>query len=208
MLLELTGCNQADHLRAAQPGHAGAQPHRLAEARGSRDRLHGVDRPGGGPAPADRVAQQSPGRSRRPVAVRRWLAWLRCPDSAMSRQIQISLPVTGDDEWQATREPLHDRLADAGPQGCGVREGVRASGTASSTRSRRRVARPALHLILAAMGIGPGDEVIVPAFTWVATANVVLYCGATPVFVDVDRDTLQHRSGGRGRANEPRVPRP
>ena len=39
------------------------------------------------------------------------------------------------------------------------------------------------------MGIGPGDEVIVPAFTWVATANVVLYCGATPVLADVDPDT-------------------
>jgi perosamine synthetase len=46
-----------------------------------------------------------------------------------------------------------------------------------------------LHLILAAMGVGPGDEVIVPAFTWVATANVVVYCGATPVFADVDRRT-------------------
>ena len=46
-----------------------------------------------------------------------------------------------------------------------------------------------LHLILAAMGIGPGDEVIVPAFTWVATANVILYCGATPVLTDVDRTT-------------------
>jgi dTDP-4-amino-4,6-dideoxygalactose transaminase len=46
-----------------------------------------------------------------------------------------------------------------------------------------------LHLVLAAMGIGPGDEVIVPAFTWVATANVVLYCGATPIFADVDRVT-------------------
>jgi dTDP-4-amino-4,6-dideoxygalactose transaminase len=44
----------------------------------------------------------------------------------------------------------------------------------------------ALHLILAAMGIGPGDEVMVPAFTWVATANVVLYCGATPVLADID----------------------
>ena len=43
--------------------------------------------------------------------------------------------------------------------------------------------------MLAALGIGPGDEVIVPAFTWVATANVVLYCGATPVLADVDRDT-------------------
>jgi dTDP-4-amino-4,6-dideoxygalactose transaminase len=44
----------------------------------------------------------------------------------------------------------------------------------------------ALHLILAAMEIGPGDEVILPSFTWVATANVVLYCGATPVLADVD----------------------
>jgi dTDP-4-amino-4,6-dideoxygalactose transaminase len=44
----------------------------------------------------------------------------------------------------------------------------------------------ALHLILAAMGIGPGDEVIVPAFTWVATANAVEYCGARPVFADVE----------------------
>src|SRR5947199_1819264 len=48
----------------------------------------------------------------------------------------------------------------------------------------------ALHLILAAMDLRPGDEVIVPAFTWVATANVVLYCGATPVFVDVDAHTF------------------
>jgi dTDP-4-amino-4,6-dideoxygalactose transaminase len=43
----------------------------------------------------------------------------------------------------------------------------------------------ALHLALLAGGVGPGDEVIVPAFTWVATANVVVHCGATPVFVDV-----------------------
>jgi len=48
----------------------------------------------------------------------------------------------------------------------------------------------ALHLILAALGVGAGDEVIVPAFTWVSTANVVLYCGAKPVFVDVDRATF------------------
>jgi perosamine synthetase len=44
----------------------------------------------------------------------------------------------------------------------------------------------ALHLALAALGIGPGDEVIVPDLTWVATGNAVLYVGATPVFADVD----------------------
>jgi dTDP-4-amino-4,6-dideoxygalactose transaminase len=38
--------------------------------------------------------------------------------------------------------------------------------------------------------VGPGDEVIVPAFTWVSTANVVLYCGATPIFADIDPQTF------------------
>lgn len=44
----------------------------------------------------------------------------------------------------------------------------------------------ALHLILHGLGIGPGDEVLVPSLTFVATANSVLYVGATPVFVDIE----------------------
>jgi len=47
-----------------------------------------------------------------------------------------------------------------------------------------------LHLALLTLGIGPGDEVIVPALSYVATANVVELVGATPVFVDVDIDTF------------------
>ncbi len=47
----------------------------------------------------------------------------------------------------------------------------------------------ALHLCLIALGIGKGDEVIVPSFTFAATANVVLLVGATPVFVDIDPNT-------------------
>lgn len=47
----------------------------------------------------------------------------------------------------------------------------------------------ALHLALLALDIGPGDEVIVPTLTYVATANSVLYCGAKPVFVDCEADT-------------------
>ena len=43
----------------------------------------------------------------------------------------------------------------------------------------------ALHLAYKAAGVGPGDEVIVPSFTFVATASAALYCGARPVFADV-----------------------
>src|SRR6185437_12836308 len=46
----------------------------------------------------------------------------------------------------------------------------------------------ALHLALAALDIGPGDEVIVPDFTFAASINAVLYCGATPVIADVARE--------------------
>ena len=100
------------------------------------------------------------------------------------RQIQISLPMTGEEEWQATREPLMTGWLTQGPK-------VDAFEKAFAKRHQVKHAlattscTTGLHLILAAMGIGPGDEVIVPAFTWVATANVVVYCGATPVFADV-----------------------
>jgi len=43
-----------------------------------------------------------------------------------------------------------------------------------------------LHLALHVLGVGPGDEVVVPSFSFIATANAVRYCGATPVFADVD----------------------
>jgi dTDP-4-amino-4,6-dideoxygalactose transaminase len=104
------------------------------------------------------------------------------------RTVHISQPDTGDEEWQALREPLASGWLTQGPKVAafeaafaGRHQVKHALATTSCTT--------ALHLILAAMDIGPGDEVIVPAFTWVATANVVLYCGATPVLADVDRRT-------------------
>ena len=51
-------------------------------------------------------------------------------------------------------------------------------------------ATAAMHCYLVAKGIGPGDEVITPSMTWVSTVNLICLLGATPVFVDVDRDTL------------------
>lgn len=99
--------------------------------------------------------------------------------------IQISEPSLGDEEWQALRDPLESGWLTQGPKVAAFetafaeRHGVdRALATTSCTT--------ALHLMLAAAGIGPGDEVILPSFTWVATANAVAYTGATPVLADVD----------------------
>ena len=47
-----------------------------------------------------------------------------------------------------------------------------------------------MHVLLHALGIGPGDEVITPSITWVSTVNLVVLRGYTPVFADVERDTL------------------
>jgi Predicted pyridoxal phosphate-dependent enzyme apparently involved in regulation of cell wall biogenesis len=47
----------------------------------------------------------------------------------------------------------------------------------------------ALHLALVLAGVGPGDEVICPSYSFIATANAVAYAGGTPVFADIDPDT-------------------
>jgi perosamine synthetase len=122
----------------------------------------------------------------------------------VSRVIQISQPSTGEEEWQATREPLTSGWLTQGPKvaqfeaAFAARHRVQhALATSSCTTG--------LHLILAALGIGAGDEVIVPAFTWVATANVVLYCGATPVLADVCRDTYNIDPADVARKVSPRT---
>jgi len=105
------------------------------------------------------------------------------------RNIAISLPATGEDEWQAVREPI---LSGWLTQGSKVAEFEKRFSERHQVSHALAVTSctTGLHLILSAMGIGPGDEVIIPAFTWIATANVVLHCGATPVFVDICSKTF------------------
>jgi perosamine synthetase len=107
---------------------------------------------------------------------------------AIPRVIHIAQPCTGEEEWHATREPLMSGWLTQGPKVAAFEKAF-AERHAVKHALATTSCTTALHLILAAMDIGPGDEVIVPAFTWVATANVVLYCGATPVLVDVDRSS-------------------
>jgi len=78
-----------------------------------------------------------------------------------------------------TTGPMVERFEQALARKVGVEHGVAVcNGTA------------ALHAAMHALGIGPGDEVIVPPMTFAATANAVLYQGGTPVFADVEADTL------------------
>jgi perosamine synthetase len=81
-------------------------------------------------------------------------------------------------DWLTTG-PMVPRFEQALAQVAGTSQAVAvANGTA------------ALHCAMHAVGIGPGDEVIVPTMTFAATANAVRYCGGTPVFADVDGETL------------------
>lgn len=105
------------------------------------------------------------------------------------RNVAIALPVTGEDEWHAVRESIESGWLTQGPK-VGKFEKQFAARHDAKHALAVTSCTTGLHLVLAAMGVGPGDEVIVPAFTWVATANVVLHCGATPIFVDVSRDTF------------------
>jgi dTDP-4-amino-4,6-dideoxygalactose transaminase len=105
------------------------------------------------------------------------------------RNIPISLPHTGEEEWLATKEPIMSGWLTAGPK---VREFEEIFAKRHGVKHAMAVtsATTALHLALVALNIQSGDEVIVPAFTWISTANVVIYCGAKVVFVDVDRTTF------------------
>ena len=102
--------------------------------------------------------------------------------------ISIAHPLIGSEEQEAVLRVLASGQLAQGEQVaifeqrfaemCGTREAVAIStGTA------------ALYLALLAHNIGPGDEVITTAFSFIATANVILHVGATPVFVDIEADT-------------------
>lgn len=104
-------------------------------------------------------------------------------------KIPIAKPYFGEEEKRAVLEPLETGWVVQGPK---VAEFERrfAAYTGAPSAIATTSCTTALHLALVALGIGPGDEVIVPAFTWVATANVVEMQGARPVFVDIELDTF------------------
>jgi dTDP-4-amino-4,6-dideoxygalactose transaminase len=106
-----------------------------------------------------------------------------------SEFLSFQPPAITDEEVAAVAETLRSGWLTTGPRTAELEARMRdflearhvlavSSGTA------------ALHLSLVALGVGPGDEVITSSITWPATANVIVHCGATPVFADVREDTL------------------
>ena len=104
--------------------------------------------------------------------------------------LPFALPDIGEGEIEAVVEALRSGWVTTGPRAAAFEQefaerlgdGVHAVALNSATAG--------LHLALEALGVGPGDEVLVPDWTFTATAEVVLYLGANPVFVDVDPTTL------------------
>ena len=118
--------------------------------------------------------------------------------------IPVARPFFGPEEEAAVAEVLRSGWVAQGPTTAKLEEefaplaGVpHAIATSSCTT--------ALHLAVVACGVGPGDEVILPSFTFPATANAVLYQGAVPVLVDIDPATLNLDVRAAERAIGPRT---
>lgn len=103
--------------------------------------------------------------------------------------INIANPMLGEEEKAAVMEVLDSGML---VQGAKVEEFEKSFAEYIGTEHAVATSSgtTALHLALLAMGIGPGDEVVTTPFSFIATANAILYCGAKPVFADIDSKTF------------------
>lgn len=103
--------------------------------------------------------------------------------------LPFSKPSISEAEISAVAEVLRSGWITTGKK-CAEFEEAFASYCGAAGAVALTSATGGMHLLLAALGIGPGDEVVTPAMTWVSTVNLITLAGALPVFCDIDRDTL------------------
>ena len=103
--------------------------------------------------------------------------------------IQVFKPSLGDEELEALRDIFASGWIGLGPKTAEFEKRF-AEYVGAKHAVAVNSATAALHLACLALGVGPGDEVLVPAITFISTAHAPSYCGATVVFVDVDPQTL------------------
>ena len=102
--------------------------------------------------------------------------------------IPITKPLFGDEELRAVQRPLESGWVVQGPYVAEFEQKFR-DYTGAAHAVATSSCTTALQIAMVALGVEPGDEVVVPGFTWVATANVVAERGGKPVFCDVDLTT-------------------
>jgi len=105
-------------------------------------------------------------------------------------RIPAARPLIGDEERAAVDRVLRSGMIAQGPEVAAFESEFAAELVGGRTCVAVSSGTAGLHLGLLAAGVGPGDEVVVPSFTFAATANSVALAGATPVFADIDPDTF------------------
>jgi perosamine synthetase len=103
--------------------------------------------------------------------------------------IPLAKPVLGEEEERAVIEVLRSGQLSLGPK-LAEFERLFAERLGAPHACAVSSGTAGLHLALRAVGVGPGDEVVTSPFSFVASANAIVYCGATPVFADIDPVTL------------------
>lgn len=108
----------------------------------------------------------------------------------MNEFIPPAKPIIGDDERAAVDRVMRSGMVAQGPEVAAFETEFSAHFVAGRSSVAVNSGTAGLHLGLLAAGVGPGDEVIVPSFTFAATGNSVALTGATPVFVDIEPQTF------------------
>src|SRR5260370_1288356 len=139
------------------------------------------------------VHAASAGRSTWPtVKATNGLTPAYAPGAAATRRgtfLSFAPPAIAEEEIGAVSETLRSGWLTTGPRTAELESRMRDYFEAKPVLAVSSCTA-ALHLSLVALGVGPGAEVITTSITWPATANVIVHCGATPVFADGRDDTL------------------
>ena len=123
----------------------------------------------------------------------------------MSEFIPPAKPIIGDEEREAVDRVLRSGMVAQGPEVAAFESEFSAHFVQGRPVVAVNSGTSGLHLGLLAAGVGPGDEVIVPSFTFAATGNSVALTGATPVFADIEPETFTRDPAAVAAAITPRT---